>query len=877
MRKLIPVILSTVILLPLFLLGQPDSVISIREINKYENQTKQLINYLQGTLNFIGDPNEQPSDKDIIFNESYLKLFASDKVQVEDDLDENRDLPLNKDIQAYLKDIDFFFKEAKFNFEIEDTESIITDSNKIVFKITLNRNLQGITVEDDTINNNQLRYIEVNLDPNQKDLKIASIYTTKIQEKEEIRNWWNDMSNEWKNYFGKSVIVYDTLPFRNILWFSDSSVVVSKWVKEYTSDTLIIDEDPQTDPFLPEDSLMVYYDTTFLEVQDTIRVNTSIVFNLLKTFRSVKSLDMSNNRIIKDLKPISELSQLKEINITNTNINDLEHIRNLKNIEILNCSGSEVVGLSSLRYLSSLINLNLSNTKVQDLTTLGGLENITKLNISNSQVEDITPLETIYSLNQLDISHTLIGNLSPICELNNLSDVNISSTSVKSLEKISSLTSVQHLNIDSTSIYSLIPLSNFENMTVLQANNTNISSLKPLENKKKLKIIYCDNSKVDINEANKFMDENPGCLVIYNSRELEKWWQDLSIGWRNIFRQEYNISDSVSVEKLHEVIQERKISAAFNEQIYDIKPLSIMHRLSEVYLQGTSISDLTPLSGLSNIEEINISNTEISSLESLSSLRRISVIKLENTRIDNLLPLESAAPKLIYCDNTLVREEEALRFKNAHPKTVVIYQSDNLRMGGNNLDDSWKREFIAILKLPLNPSNIELQSLVDSESIQVTDNPSILNLNPLHKFLRLKELVINSTSITDISPIISLVTIEKLDISKNPISQVNTISELKHIKELMIRNTSVDDLEPISLISGLLKLDMGGTKIKSLKYITHLTKLEELYINNTRIKSIKPLVQLSNLNYLQCYNTLIKPSKINEYKRQKANVEVVFY
>tara|TARA_Y100000385_G_scaffold289529_1_gene359268 strand:- start:1656 stop:4289 length:2634 start_codon:yes stop_codon:yes gene_type:complete len=877
MRKLIPVIFITVVLLPIFLIGQADSAISISQINKYETQTKQLINYLQGTLNFIGDPNEIPSEKDIIFNESYLKLFASDMVQIEDDLDENRDLPLNKDVQAYLKDIDFFFKEARFSFEIENTESIITDSNKIVFKVTLNRNLQGITVENDTINNNQLRYIEINLDPNQKDLKIASIYTTKIQEEEEIRNWWNDMSNEWKNYFGKSVIVFDTLPFRNILWFSDSSVVVSKWVKEYVSDTLIIDENPQTDPFLPEDSLMVYYDTTFLEVQDTIMANTSIVFNLLKTFRGVKSLDLSNNQIIKDLKPISELSQLKEINIINTNINDLEPIRNLKNIEVLNCSGSAVEDLSSLRYLSSLISLNLSSTKLVDLTAIGGLENITKLNISNSHVEDITPLETIYSLNQLDISHTRINNLSPICELPHLSDVNISSTSVKSLEKISSLTSIQHLNIDSTLIYSLVPLSNFENMTVLQANNTNISSLKPLENKKKLKIIYCDNSKIDINEANNFMDENPGCLVIYNSQELEKWWQDLSMEWRNLFKQEYNISDSVSVEKLHELIQERRISVAFNKQIYDIKPLSIMHRLNEVYLQGTSISDLTPISGLSNIEELNISNTEIISLEPLSSLRRIRIIKLENTRIDNLSSLESASLRIIYCDNTLVREGEALRFKNTHPKTVVIYQSDNLRMWWNNLDDSWKDEFIGMLKLPLSPSNMDLQNMVDTESIQVIDNPSILNLNPLHKFLRLKELVINSTSITDISPIISLVTIEKLDISKNPISQVNSISELKYIKELLIRNTSVDDLEPISLISGLLKLDMGGTKIKSLKYIARLTKLEELYINNTRIKSIKPLLQLSNLNYLKCYNTLIKPSKINEYKRQMPNVEVVFY
>ena len=47
-----------------------------------------------------------------------------------------------------------------------------------IFKVSLSRNLQGITIDGDTVNNNQPRYIEVNLDQENRDLKIASIYTT---------------------------------------------------------------------------------------------------------------------------------------------------------------------------------------------------------------------------------------------------------------------------------------------------------------------------------------------------------------------------------------------------------------------------------------------------------------------------------------------------------------------------------------------------------------------------------------------------------------------------------------------------------------------------------------------------------------------------
>ena len=116
--KLITFFLISIFFLSNNCIAQNDSTFTTDEINQYALQSRQLINYLEGTLNFLGDPDELQSDKDIIVSSSYLKFFKSDKVQVEDDLDENREIPLNKDVQAYLKDIDFFYKEVKFDFKI---------------------------------------------------------------------------------------------------------------------------------------------------------------------------------------------------------------------------------------------------------------------------------------------------------------------------------------------------------------------------------------------------------------------------------------------------------------------------------------------------------------------------------------------------------------------------------------------------------------------------------------------------------------------------------------------------------------------------------------------------------------------------------------
>ncbi|MFK5856344.1 MAG: hypothetical protein QM503_09455, partial [Bacteroidota bacterium] len=763
-----------------------------------------------------------------------------------------------------------------FHFEIEETEQLVTDSGVIVFKLTLNRHLQGITVNNDTIDNNQLRFIEINLDPYQRDLKIASIYTTKIREKEEIRYWWNNMSADWKNYFGKSVLVYDTLPFKNITWFSDSSIATQHWVDSITIDTI---HAPYNDSLaFSADSILIVYDTTTTLLPDTIEVNTSIIYRLLKTFRGIENLDISNNLILNNISPIAELTELKEINISNTLVDDLSPIRNLNKLEVFNCSGTPVVSLESLRYITALEELNCSNTSVEDIDVLINLRSISNIDLSNTKITQLDALQRLEELIHLNLSGTNVIDLKPLNNLNLLSDLNLSNTQLQNLSSIDSLTNIQHLNIDSTNIADLEPLSNYNKLSILQANNTAVADINPLNNHELLKVIYCDNSGVTMDVANEFMDNNQQCLVIYNSQELIKWWDKLSAEWQNIFRENYGISNPVTKEKLHQLINQTSLSVAYNRSINSLEPVSMLHRLEEVELQRTSISDLTPLAGLTNLENINLDQTNTTSLEPLSSLNNLVTISFVDTEIDNLNPLlKSNNIEKIYCDKSLITTNIALDFKNLHPNCLIVYQSEDLRLWWNNLDVEWQQMLGNQLNLPESPSNEELQQLVDLNVLNIKNNLSISNLNPLHIFVSLDELNVNSTSITDISPITSLLGITKLNISGNPISDLGSINKLINLTELNLENTSVEDLEPISELVKLTSLNIAGTRIKTLKYLQQLTNLEELYINNTRVKNLKQLVGLSKLKLLQCYNTSVKASKIKEFSRLYPSVEVIYY
>ena len=80
------------------------------KIEQYKGEAQSLVYFIEYMFNVLGDPEASTAEKDVIIQESYLKVFRDAKVQIEDDLVPNRKVVTNKDIPAYLKDITFFFK-----------------------------------------------------------------------------------------------------------------------------------------------------------------------------------------------------------------------------------------------------------------------------------------------------------------------------------------------------------------------------------------------------------------------------------------------------------------------------------------------------------------------------------------------------------------------------------------------------------------------------------------------------------------------------------------------------------------------------------------------------------------------------------------------
>lgn len=836
---------------------QNNNGLTKEELATYETEITKMVHYLQETLNFIGDPEQTAQEKEIIFSQSYTKIFQNDKVQIEDDLDTKRNTNLSKDVQAYLKDIDFFFQYATFTFDIQSIACLNKDDGSPYFKVTMNRKLIGKTVTNDSINEVKKRYIEINLNKVKNDLKIASIYTTKVNEKESLRYWWNSMPSPWKNYFGKELRINDTIPLKSVMQINENDFIYSYPVLS------VVDED-----------------TIATDWKETVvRNGLDELYAKLKGLVMMQNVDVSGIKTITTLEPLSELSELQTLNITGTNVGDLTPLRNSNKLKVLKTGNTRIEDLSPLKYDILLQELNIAHTDVSNLSVLEILNNLEKLNIAYTQVDTLDDLKSCPNLTHLSAEGSKINTIQPLADLNKIVSLNISSTAVRDLTPVTHFTDLQSLKISQTPINNLNALQEMESLKEIFCSNTNISDLTPLKNHKRLSKVYCDNTRIDINQASEFTKGNPFTLVIYDTNALEQWWEELPIYWKAVFSQQTSIEGSPTTEQLHEVINMTDLDLSGNPYIQNLMPVNRLTNLVNLNIANTEITRLNALSGMTYLENINLENTHINDLSPLSGIISLKTINISNTPVSTLEPLASDIHlETIWANNTSINKREVYRLKETLRNVTVIYQTEALIDWWNTLDVDWKN----ILKKHVGcendiPSAMELQQIIDLQNLCVEEENAIQTLTPIYDFYWLVKVTLVGQGIRDIKPLANKIHLEELVLPNNPVNDLSPLEMDTLISVLNIENTQVSDLSPVEKMKHLRILNASGTGVKSLKPLSKSHKLEELLIYNTSVKTISYIEDLPSLKLLKIYNTRVKSRTVNKLQQKRFDLNIVYY
>ncbi len=837
-----------------FAFGAQAQKLSKDEITKYENEIKAMVTYLEETMNFLGDTTSTALEKEIVFTESWSKVFTDDKVQIEDDLDVNRKTPINKDVQAYLKDIDFFFKWATFKFDVQSISNSTRNDGTIFFKATLSRHLTAMTINDESVDNVKNRFVEINLDRQNNSLKIASIYTTKINETEALRNWWNGLSQNWKSRLGSDIMLYDSIPLANVGMISAKDFMGSyPTLDPVTGETILKDKIFKND--MPE-----------LDAK-------------LKLVSQKQRLDLSGIREIISLEPLNELSDLTWLDVSETSVEDLTPVRNLNKLKVLRANSTLVEDLTALKYNITLEELEVANTTVDDLAVLASLRNLTLLNVANTQVNRLTQLKNCSNLITLNLSGTHIANIGVLQDLEQLRSLDISKTSVRDLGPIAHLKDLQSLNISGSAISNLQALSETQNLREFYCSNTSVSDLTPLKGNRRLGKVYCDHSGIHDTEASAFVKDSPYTLVIYDTEALKNWWNSLPMYWKAVFSKQIKVDKEPTTEQLHQIINMQELDLSGNTYMQNLMPVSRLTNLRSLNIANTEIGYLQPIQGLANLESLNIAHTYISDLSPLQDMPNLRFLNIMNTPVNDLSPLVNDGKiEVILADSTIIGRQSVIKLKESQRQVIVVYQTELLKTWWNSIDEIWK----VILRNHVGcqsemPDALELQKIVDLREIEVAPETPIITLQPLKDFRWLERLTINNHGVSDLKPLADKEFLLELNAQNNPISSLKPIEGSILLELLNIENTQVSDLGPLSKMNNLITLNASGTSVKSLKPLSGLQKLENLFVNNTNVRNISPVENMPALKQLKIYNTRVKKRAVESLQQKRLDLNIIYY
>jgi hypothetical protein len=759
-----------------------------KEPLKHEAEIRNMVNFFQYLLNTLGDEKTAARDKDVLVTQSYGKIFLDSKVQIEDDLDEDRTVITNKDVQAYLKDVDFFFKDVKFDFAIEDIQLISSEAGKLTYKISLTRNIKGVTSDGKSVNTTKPRYIEVNYNEKDQDLKIVSVYTNQFNQKRALFAWWNELSFEWQSFFRGRFDLPDSV------LLADLKRIISV------------------------DSLDISGNEYVLNIQP------------LAELVNLRALNISDTHV-SDLSPIRNLTELVDLNFSNTPVSDITSLRYSTNLQVLNFHHTPVVKVDVLEKLLKLERLDASHTHINDFEFISNLTLLADLNLESTPLADLAVIDSLTTLRRLNVAHTSITTL-PIGQLSNLEMLNIDSTGATDLSNLASLTKLTAVHINHTGVADLDPLLALPELERVYCDHSGVNQ----ETANRFMMARPNTLVIFDSEDLRGWWE-----------DLTNVWRDVL---RRSAKTSYgpskeelaiianldslDVSNYVSIKSLDPLkrLPKLKIINASKTGITDLSPLRDHTALYSLNVSETRVSDLNALRSLTNLRRLNIDRTSVRKFQPLESLKSLEIVYADDDETPDSIAfsfLENRQSCLLIYKTVRLRawwsglpNEWKQIFQtqvkmNAMPSREDLHRIAEIR--NLSFSDVAISDLSPLLQLPV------------LNDLQISGT-QIKDVSPIGSVASLQKLKISNSPLRDLTSLRSLKALSALDVSGTSVTDLQSLEALPLVA-LNCSGTQIRKLE-LEKIKTLEYLDCSNTAVRNLSPLKDLP-LKSLKCFNTKI------------------------------------------
>lgn len=431
-------------------------------------------------------------------------------------------------------------------------------------------------------------------------------------------------------------------------------------------------------------------------------------------------------------------------------------------------------------------------------------------------------------LDGMELTDTVFSEISQLHALDSLSLANNSISNISALSDMGGLVS---LNLSDNDISELLPLASLVGLRTLYLDNNpieDLSALCCLPNLTSLSIKGIEVSDAQLEALSKSL---PNCAI--HSDTDPDTPQDISIG---------GFTFKADVTELD----------LSGMGLRDISALSVCTGLTKLDLSGNEISDLSPLMNIPALEWLNISDNSVTDLRPLMGMDRLTFVNASGNSINSTTPLSMMnGLKELYLDNNPLKDLSGLE----KVKTLEILGLSGAGLTDESLEHIKGVSLLTRLNIEDNPALSgeavdQLQTKLASCAITHSELAYNIDVDGHTVLSSATELDLSGTGISDISALSRLPVLEKVDLSRNSISNIYILQLTNSrftIKELNLSGNLIDDITPLASLTALEVLDLSNNMISSELPLMNLKNLKTLYLGGNQLTELQIATLQSSL------------------------------
>ena len=273
----------------------------------------------------------------------------------------------------------------------------------------------------------------------------------------------------------------------------------------------------------------------------------------LKDHEKLTLLDISGNKQITDLSPLEKSTKLTRLLANGNKIENLDSLKNLTELKEIHVSENKIKDLSPLKKLVNLEDLDIGNNlDIESLDVLNNLTNITELKINNAKkVKDFSPISKLKKLDDLTIIRSGLTDISFLKGLNEITEMSLQMNQISDINPLVDMANLREVKLGRNKIYDASPIrklrSKFKVAVEMGSQEVDIVTTNNLV---KNPIIDQSGNRLDIKEKEGKIKNNGENIEILNFDKLKNG-ETIEVKWGK--DAEFNGSLFIKIKKLKEV------------------------------------------------------------------------------------------------------------------------------------------------------------------------------------------------------------------------------------------------------------------------------------------------------------------------------------